>query len=464
MNGVGNMKVLAIGSFFEHEFVDTCDFRSTNSFLDYDILLVDFRYILDEYDATTNSNGKYLGHKCLNDDDSVAIVDDIKRRKFEISELLKLGRTVIVYLPSSQICYIKTGKKEYSGTGKNRQTTHLVNDIDLLSVLPLEIRTLEATGTNIDFRGEEPFSAFWNTNKKYLRFTSYYQEPIGKSLWYLNGTDRVVGSYLPFEKGNIIFMPTYSDDDEDEKREKIFFQSIITLVEQLNTSTGDFALPTWSNDYLMPREDLALSNLIKYELELKKIINKISKQKKLISELKEYKILFTGTGKALEIQIGKVLSELGFEVTEGLPGRDDLILKYKDKIAVVEVKGVSKSAAEKHAAQLEKWVSEYISKNGITPKGILIVNAFKDITLADRNEETFPQQMIKYSKNRNHCLLAGIQLLGLYQDFKTNPEKRNEIIERIFSTDGLFMDYNDWTGFIVTEDHFLENETAKLLL
>jgi hypothetical protein len=455
------MKVLAIGAFFEHEFVDTCDFSSTNSFLDYDIVLIDFRYILNEYKANRSGDGTYKGYKCLSDEDSVAIVEDIERRKLEISELLKLGRTVIVYLPSAQICYIDTGEREYSGTGKNRHTTRIVKDIDLLSVLPVKFRTVEATGTNIDFRGEEPFSAFWNINKKYLSFASYYQETIGKPLWFLKGTDRVVGSYLPFEKGNIIFMPTYSNDDEDEKREKKFFQSIITLVEELNKSTGDFVLPTWSVDYLMPKEDIEQSNLKKYELELKKIINKISKQKKIIAELEEYKILFSGTGRALEIQIGKVLSELGFEVTEGLPGRDDLILKYKDKVAVVEVKGASKSAAEKHAAQLEKWVSEYISKNGIAPKGILIVNAFKDIPLADRNEETFPKQMIKYSKNRNHCLLTGIQLLGLYLDCKANPEKRDEVIERIYSTDGLFMEYPDWTGYIITKDQLLEDGTRK---
>lgn len=458
------MKILAIGSFFEHEFVDTFNFRSTNSFLDYDIVLVDFRYILNEYKANNSQNGMYKGHKCLSDDDSVAIVEDIERRKIEISELLKLGRTVIVYLPSSQICYIDTGERQYSGTGKNRQTTRIVKNIDLLSVLPVKFQTVEATGTNIDFRGEDPFSVFWNANKKYLSFTSYYQEPIGRPLWFLKGTDRVVGSYLPFEKGNIIFMPTYSDDEEDEQREKKFFQSILTLVEELKKSTGDFVLPIWSVDYLMPKEDIEVSNLKKYESELKKITNKISKQKKIIAELEEYKILFTGTGRALEIQIGKVLSELGFEVTEGLPGRDDLILKYKDKVAVVEVKGVSKSAAEKHAAQLEKWVSEYISKNGIAPKGILIVNAFKDIPLDDRNEESFPQQMIRYSKNRNHCLITGIQLLGLYLDCKTNPEKRDKVVEKIFSTDGLFMEYSDWTCFITTNDQLIEGETIKLPL
>lgn len=199
----------------------------------------------------------------------------------------------------------------------------------------------------------------------------------------------------------------------------------------------------------------------KLESDLKTLTNKISNQKKIIASLQEYKILFSGTGRALEVNVGKVLSELGFEVAEGLPGRDDLILKYKDKVAVVEVKGVSKSAAEKHAAQLEKWVSEYFSSCGVMPKGILIVNAFKDIPLADRTEDPFPSQMITYSKNRNHCLLTGIQLLGICLFCKANPDKSDEIIERLFNTDGLIMEYSDWTNFVVGQGLVIESETAK---
>jgi len=61
-----------------------------------------------------------------------------------------------------------------------------------------------------------------------------------------------------------------------------------------------------------------------------------------------------------------------------------LILDYKGKIAVVEVKGLGKSAAENNAAQLEKWVSEYYLTKGIKPKGILIVNAYKDVPFKEQ--------------------------------------------------------------------------------
>lgn len=88
-------------------------------------------------------NQTYKGHRCLDDDDSVKLLNDIERRKLEISELLKLGRTIIIFTPHDTICYVDSGKREYSGTGKNRQTTRLVNAVNLLSVLPVRISTIQ---------------------------------------------------------------------------------------------------------------------------------------------------------------------------------------------------------------------------------------------------------------------------------------------------------------------------------
>lgn len=135
---------------------------------------------------------------------------------------------------------------------------------------------------------------------------------------------------------------------------------------------------------------------------------------------------------------------------EGEIGRDDLIIKYNEKIAVIEVKGVSKSAAEKHVTQLEKWVSEYHLKNEIKAKGILVINAFKDVPLSERKEKPFPDQMLPYSQKREHCLITGLQLLGLYLDCKNNPIKKEEIIEILFCTDGIFEQYNEWSEYLVT--------------
>ncbi|WP_307413999.1 hypothetical protein [Paenibacillus sp. W2I17] len=166
-----------------------------------------------------------------------------------------------------------------------------------------------------------------------------------------------------------------------------------------------------------------------------------------LKSLEELKILFAGTGQPLENIVGRVFGYLGFEVSEGIPGRDDLILVYKGQVAVVEVKGVTKSAAEKHAAQLEKWVSEYLATKDIKPKGILVVNAFKDVPLEERIEKPFPDQMMTYSNNRDHCLITGVDLLALYFHIRENPEEKEQVINDLLNTSGHFNKFK-WQDYV----------------
>jgi len=125
-----------------------------------------------------------------------------------------------------------------------------------------------------------------------------------------------------------------------------------------------------------------------------------------------------------------------------------------EKVAVVEIKGVDrKSAAESHARQLEQWVSAYdAAHEDVKAKGILIVNTFKDTPLRDRTEVSFPTQMRPYSEAREHCLMTGLQLLGIYLDYKDNEVKKQEMIERIFATKGIFSEYQNWTDFLIDEN------------
>lgn len=164
------------------------------------------------------------------------------------------------------------------------------------------------------------------------------------------------------------------------------------------------------------------------------------------------KRLFTGTGIDLEREVEKIFKTMGFEILEAIENRDDLILKYNDKIAVVEIKGVSKSAAEKHAAQLEKWAANYFEETGITPKGILLVNSFKDTPINEREEQTFPHQMIKYSTQREHCLLTTLQLITLYYSALEEGSDKDKIIESIFATNGIYENEVDWKSYIAHKE------------
>jgi hypothetical protein len=139
---------------------------------------------------------------------------------------------------------------------------------------------------------------------------------------------------------------------------------------------------------------------------------------------------------------------MGAEFTEPQPGREDYRLELGGRIAVVEVKGLSKSAGEKHAAQLEKWVSTVFEDTGKMPKGILIANTWREVPLAERIEADFPEQMMAYCQDRKHCLVTGVEMFWIRADIEANPERAEYWREFLLSTVGRVDGCGDWRSVI----------------
>jgi len=119
-----------------------------------------------------------------------------------------------------------------------------------------------------------------------------------------------------------------------------------------------------------------------------------------------------------------------------------------DQTVIVEVKGVTKSAGEKNAAQLEKWLSTYLADNEIKAKGILLVNAFRELPLDNRTQDAFPSQMIPYSTQRNQCLVTTLQLSSLLLYCRQNPQEKDNVIQDLIGTVGVYEKFNNWQQYI----------------
>ena len=109
---------------------------------------------------------------------------------------------------------------------------------------------------------------------------------------------------------------------------------------------------------------------------------------------------------------------------------------------------MTKSAAEKHAAQLEKWVAGSFADTGTGHKGILVVNTWRETPLDKRTEEDFPAQMIPYSVGREHVLLTGLDLFVIAAEIYTDPAKADYWRGKILSTSGRLDGVPDWREYI----------------
>lgn len=209
--------------------------------------------------------------------------------------------------------------------------------------------------------------------------------------------------------------------------------------------------PVWLNNYHVFNERDLINDRIKLTEEIAKIEANVRNIDNKLLSIKEFKTLLSSGGKDLELIVRSCLEEIGFEILETKEGRDDLRLKYLEQYFVIEIKGLTKSAAEKNAAQLEKWSSEFHLEMDFKPKAILIVNAFKDKPLQDRTEDVFPNQMLKFSSNREHCLMSTTQLLGAMVAFRNNETSIDELVNSLTETNGVYPHYLDWNKFINIE-------------
>lgn len=358
-----------------------------------------------------------------------SIKNKIIKRTEEFSEFFKLGRTLVIFSP-----FFKDLKIADSETSRYEQ-------INLISTIGINqpIITL-AEGRNIGSINKDYAKEYFEKCQNYFMYKFKIENPNGNTLMVIRDTDYVLSQFYKISNGLIIILPLTTFSSVNLlNHTKHFIQSTIKLVEDIKSkyfSKYEIFIPEWALNYKTVNERDLEGEMSKIQQSFDALEKESENKKEILKSITEIKTLFCGDGDSLVDVISKVLKEVGFNVENPNSNRDDLIIKYDDTVAVVEIKGVVKSAAEKHAAQLEKWVTTYLVENEIHPKGILIVNTFKETPIEDRSGESFPDQMLSFSNMRNHCLITGLQLYCMYQSFLNSKLTAEEFRKSILNTVG----------------------------
>ena len=244
------------------------------------------------------------------------------------------------------------------------------------------------------------------------------------------------------------------DEDEDEFEDGRWvedapkFQNELLAALESAGGTGSMSRPDWISNYETDEQQKIKSAVLSQQSRVENARAKLASLQHKRDEIDAADQLFLGTGRALEIEVKRVFELMNAEVFEPQTGREDWRLHFDEGDAVVEVKGLSKSAAESHAAQLEKWVSTVFEETGKVPKGILIVNTWREVPLADRNKADFPEQMLPYCIDRKHCLVTGIEMFLIRRDIEINPLRASYWREKMLNTSGRIDGCGDWQSVI----------------
>lgn len=401
------------------------------------------------------SGDMFFPKPCLSDYNSAQIVEDFKKIEGQIKELLKQGRNVFVLMGNNDNCYIYTGEKQYSGTGRNARQTNIVREFNAYSFLPIKLNVTEVVGERIDICCSSPYRDFFTNTRTCYYYASYFSVAENSTiLGKIKGTDKVVAAVIPYGSGKIVLLPQiyeeeeYKTEDVWKENGKKYLDSLFELNRRLKITDEEMDLPGWTQNIYILDEKVKLKKQNTIENKIAKLEKELDKERIAVQEVQKYKLLLTSSGTTLEEIVKQVLDELGFTILEAEKGRSDIIAKYGEVAIVAEIKGVTKSAAEKHAAQLEKWVAQYIEENEVSPKGMLIVNGFCDMPLNERLEDVFPQQMLKYCVSRGHVLLTSTQLLCLYIEVCKNPICKEERITELLSCVGKYERYREIKDYL----------------
>lgn len=391
--------------------IDGFDFMSNQNLLEFDFILIDVEELIKETKDKMS--------------------DTVETRFAQINEFAKRKDVPIVFF-----CTQKSSQLILDA-GDTRT--------NFFKSLGIEVDEIKMEGRKIEINLNTQFTNLFQRNVNEFEYLVGFTSHPGTSIGSAKSKNISVGFYTK----DFVFLPAPTEDSRIEEEE--FFTELYQICRSIRKGDEVTIVPEWTNEYLLPGEKDEKDKLSRIEVEIQQLMQEKAASEARLSSYLPMKQLWCATGTTLENSTKIAFEELGFTLLSTVPDRDDIIMTIEDQTIIVEVKGVTKSAGEKNAAQLEKWLSTYLAEKEIKAKGILLVNAFREFPLVDRKQDAFPAQMIPYATQRNQCLLTTVQLSSILLYCRENTDEKSKIVQELLTTVGVYNKFDKW-------DHYIQQE------
>ena len=413
------------------------DIDSRTSLLDADFVLFTPTLGLSILDYTNS----YQGKPSLSDYTSFQIQDMITHWRRELRDFLNAGKTVFVIMSEREDVYVSTGKKEYSGTGRNRQTTHIVRPLTNYEMLPFSIDIVESKGTfmKLNPNGEllrEYWKQFGAESKYKVRIEA---SEILKPLLVTRNGDRTVGAVLRTKAGGALVALPWIDfdresfvskiDEDGEYKEnrtwkpeakewgKRYFKALECLDEALRSQNQTTPIPNWAQDdkYKTNKEVALSGTLAQMQTEIVNLEQEREKIKEELAEAGFLKGLLYEQGNALEEAVLEAMRLMGFKATpyRVSDSEFDAVLECSDGRCIGEVEGRdNKPISIDKMRQLMDNIHDDLSRDVVSEpaKAVLFGNAYRLMPPTDRPNEHFTEKCVKAAKRHGAALVRTCDL------------------------------------------------------
>jgi hypothetical protein len=459
-------------------------FDSSESLLDGDLIV--FSIETSSYATDIHSSeGYFRGLRCLTDNASFRLRENINHWRSEITAALEDGKTVVFMLNESPQLAVGTGETRYQGSGRSARKIRVVDTFDPYQVIPTAFGSVvRRSGERIRAVADLGILAtYWHEFGACSTYESYIEGFTGVKLLETQTGGKVVGGLLkhPSWKGTLLLIPRPNLDAEIDARtaslkakKKVqaskasnsatkaeesyrkkagrslanqFFSALIALDKAVRSATETTPAPVWSSEdrFLLKREQNLQAEVERNIEQTQKLVGERRILEKKLNEAQEIKGLLYEKGKPLERAILLALRRLGF-AAENLQEADsefDAVFLDPDGTRFIgEAEGKDDKAINVDKLdQLDRNLREDFSRQddsaALFAKGILFGNAFR-LTPPESREPFFTAKCLLAAKRSRIALLRTTDLFVITKYLEDHPDEQftKACRQAIATTDG----------------------------
>ena len=481
-------KILTVGCEIPGGFGEQLAFFSKGSLLDGEIVL--FQPTISNYTAYESYQGKPLH----SESSSFRMQEAVAHWKNELSGALKAGKTVFLLLCDVEQVFVHTGEKQYSGTGRNRETTNIVKPVSNYDLLPFSMKVVEAQGTSMTLvPGNALLREYWQEFGDESAYRVYLPATPGlRPLVTVKGSDRIVGGlFLTKDGGALVTLPwldfyqseflaeefeAYEDDEVEWPNEakawgKKFCNALESLDQNIWSRCAAAVAPQWvlDEEFRTGRETALVNDL---DQVLGYISNLEKKRDQLGLEIKEagsWKALLFEQGTPLEQAVLSAMRLLGFEAHSyrDADSEFDAVLESPEGRCIGEVEGRDNRAIDiNKMRQLEVNIQEDLSRDEVSEpaQAVLFGNAYRLTPPMERPEEQFTEKCMTAARRNGTALVRTFDLFEVARKLSDNfdADFARACREAIFTTAGNVVSFPNFaeTRSIGVEEGSYDHEES----
>lgn len=439
--------IFSIGFPFPGDVVENIPYWSNRSLLDADIIL--FEPTFYKYQAYEH----YLGLPSLTDHSSFYVSQHASHWRSELKDAYHNGKTIVLFMAKPSEVYRDTGKRTYNGTGRNRQTTRIVELFSSYAAIPFGFSVQARYGKEIVSNGSLKYLAsYWSEYEELSPYEVTLTGEFTDTLLVTKTGRYTVGASMRSAKGTVLCVPpiSYNEDEFTIRKEgspdkwnqkaiqfgKRLAKVIAELDIAIRSELQETPAPEWSiSDEYRLAEETNIEAVIEERAQQIALLQEQRRQSEdALAEVGKLRGLLYEQGKPLENVVTEALKLLGFDASRYVDGDSefDSVFTSDEGRFLGEFEGKdSKAINIEKLSQLERNIQEDFAREEIVEhaKGVLFGNAYRLTPIAER-ADFFTAKCFTGAKRSNTILIRTPDLFPIARYLRENNDPDYALICR----------------------------------